>query len=244
LGVNAFDKVVTAEGYNQDGELILSGTDVIGSDLDDAVSTLISSAADNGFVAEDGSTVISLTSETDDAEEAAELTAEAQDGANEALEETGAEAVIEKDNVALERRDEARALQITPGKLNLIEKLMAADPTATVDQYKGASVKEIMYQTKVAKGKGNVANKQTQEEAADTSNTTTGQEETAAGISSETQDSSAATLQKASTEVKSDAALQDTKKNDSESIDTEKNADKSSIDNKGNSNKGGNGKKH
>lgn len=144
LGVNAFDKVVSAEGYNEDGQTILTGLDVTGSTVNEAVQSLITSADEKGYIADDGSTVISLTSETNDSEKAAELQTTSEAGAKEALEGLEKEAVVQKDNVAIERRDEARELGITPGKLNLINKLQAVDPDATIEDYKDASVKEIM----------------------------------------------------------------------------------------------------
>jgi hypothetical protein len=158
LGVNSFDKVVEVEAYNEDGEKILEGVDVLGSNVTNAVNALVSSAADNGYIDEDGSTVVSVTSETDNTDTATELETEAENGANEALEENEKVAVINKDNVALARRDEARELGITPGKLNLINKLQAVDPTATVEMYKDASVKDIMKSIKNNKNKGNVNN--------------------------------------------------------------------------------------
>ena len=61
---------------------------------------------------------------------------------------------IEKDNVALERRDEARELGITPGKLNPIQKLQAVNPEATIEEFKDSSVKEIIAATHEDKGIG------------------------------------------------------------------------------------------
>ncbi|SEW46533.1 anti-sigma-I factor RsgI family protein [[Clostridium] fimetarium] len=144
LGVNAFGKVVNAEGYNEDGQTILAGTDVTGSTVEDAVQCLIMSADDKGYIANDGSTVISLTSETNNTNKATILQTKSELGVNHALQEIEKQAIVQKDNVALERRDEAKQLGITPGKLNLINKLQAVDPTATIDDYKDASVKEIM----------------------------------------------------------------------------------------------------
>lgn len=144
LGVNAFNKVVSASAYNEDGQTILEGQDVINEDVKDAVNTLVKSAAEEGFIADDGSTVIAVTSETDDEDTAEEIEAEAQEGANEAIEESGDAAEVIKENVALARRDEARQLGITPGKLNLIQKLQALDPTIKVEDYKDAKVTEIM----------------------------------------------------------------------------------------------------
>lgn len=144
LGVNAFDKVISAEAYNNDGKIILEDQNVINSDVKTAVNTLVVSAANNGFIEKDGSSVISITAETDDQSTAKLLESEAEKGVNNAITETGTTAIVRKDNVALARRDEARRLGITPGKLNLIQKLQALDPAITVDQYKNAKVKDIM----------------------------------------------------------------------------------------------------
>ncbi len=144
LGVNAFDKVVSATAYNADGETILEGQDVLNTSVEDAVNNLVESASENGFIDSDGSTIVSVTSETDDADLASTIEEDAQQGAENAIESSGDTAVVYKDNVALLRRNEARELGITPGKLNLIQKLQALDSAITVDQYKDAKVKEIM----------------------------------------------------------------------------------------------------
>ena len=159
IGVSRFGKVVKAEGYNSDGKKILSGVNVKGSTVKEAVNALISSAVDNDFIAKDGSTVISLTSETDNENIATEIENDGEAGAKEALEENGKAAIINKDNVAIARREEAKKIGITPGKLNLINKLQSVDPTATVEQYKDASVKEIMKSIKNCKENGSVKNK-------------------------------------------------------------------------------------
>lgn len=144
LGVNPFGKIVSAMAYNKDGKTILDGQSIMGSNVSNAVSTLVKSAAQKGFIAKDGSTVISVTSETDSGATAAELQDAAAQGADSAVKAEGDTATILKDNIALARRDEARKLGITPGKLNLIQKLQALDPSITVDEYKDAKVTAIM----------------------------------------------------------------------------------------------------
>ncbi|KUP22096.1 hypothetical protein [Paenibacillus sp. DMB5] len=151
IGVNAFDKVVKVKGINDDGNKILAKVDIKGSNVTVAVNMLVTSAVYGGYIADDGSSVVSLTSETDDSTTAAELENDAETGANQALEETDKTATVIKDNVALARREQARALGISPGKLNLINKLQKVDPTATVDEYKDASVKAIMKTIKDSK---------------------------------------------------------------------------------------------
>ena len=154
LGVNVFDVVVSAEAYNDDGDKVLENLDVEGGSVEDAINEIVDSAIADGYVEEDGTSVISITTETDDGVLAEELEEAAEEGVENALEENETEAEIEKDNVALERRDQARELGITPGKLNLIQKLQAVNPEATIEDFKEASVKEIMAATHEAKGIG------------------------------------------------------------------------------------------
>ena len=154
LGVNVFDVVVSAEAYNDDGEKVLENLDVEGGSIEDAIQEIVDSAIADGYVEEDDTSVISITTETNDGELAEELKEAAEEGVENALEENETEAEIEKDNVALERRDEARELGITPGKLNLIQKLQVVNPDVKIEDFKEASVKEIMAATHEAKGIG------------------------------------------------------------------------------------------
>lgn len=144
LGVNPFGKVVSAIAYNNDGQTILNGQNVIDSSVKNAVDELVKSAAQKGFIAKDGSTVIALTSETDSNSVATQLQSDAAQGAESAIKSEGDSATVQKENVALARRDEARKLGITPGKLNLIQKLQALDSTISVNEYKDAKVTDIM----------------------------------------------------------------------------------------------------
>lgn len=144
FGINAFNKVVSAEGYNDDGRTVLNGLDVNGTNIEEAVSTVIKSAARNGFIDNDGSTVVSLTSETDNDYIADKLEQEAEAGVCKALNTEGKKAVIYKDNVALNFRMEAREQNLTPGKLNLINKLAEVNPETDENQYKDAKVTDIM----------------------------------------------------------------------------------------------------
>jgi hypothetical protein len=151
LGINAFGKIVSATAYNSDGTTILNGQDLINTDVKDAVHTLVKSAAQKGFVAKDGSTVISVTSETDNSATAAALEDAAAQGADAAIKSEGKTATINKDNVPLEERHEAQKLGITPGKLNLIRKLQALDSSITVNEYKDSKVTDIMKKIKELK---------------------------------------------------------------------------------------------
>ena len=57
LGVNAFDTVVSAEAYNEDGEKVLEGTNLVNTKVDNAVSTVITNAISDGYIKEDSTNV-------------------------------------------------------------------------------------------------------------------------------------------------------------------------------------------
>lgn len=143
LGINSFGKVVSVTAYNTDGETVVAGLSLINSDVESAVKLIVISASQNGFIKDDGSSFISVTAETNNENRAEKLKQNAQAGAEDAIESEDDTATIEADNIALDRRDEAIALGITPGKLNLIQKLQALDPDILTDEFKNASVSDI-----------------------------------------------------------------------------------------------------
>lgn len=144
LGVNTFGKVVSATAYNSDGTTILNGQDLMDTDVKSAVHTLVKVASQKGFVAKDGSTVIAVTSETDNSATATALVDAAAQGADSAVKSEGKTATINKENIPLEKHEEGKKLDITPGKLNLIRKLQALDPSITISDYKDSKVTDIM----------------------------------------------------------------------------------------------------
>lgn len=143
LGVNTFDQVVSAEAYNADGEKVLEGTNLIDSDVDNAVSTVVTNAITDGYVKEDGTSAIEITASTDKENVADKLKESLKESVEKTLKNNNIEAVVETENIALARRDEARKLGITPGKLNLIQKLQVLDPAISIEDYKSSSVKDI-----------------------------------------------------------------------------------------------------
>ena len=148
LGVNAFDKVVSVEAYNEDGKKILEGTSLVNSHVKDAVSTVISNAISDGYIKADGLSAIEITTSTDKKAVATELDESLKKVAEETLSDNKVEAEIESEKVALARRDEARKLGITPGKLNLIQKLQELDPMIRIEDYKSSSVMDIQQKAK------------------------------------------------------------------------------------------------
>ena len=151
LAVNAFDTVIAVEAYNEDGKNVLEGTNLVNSKIDEAINTVVTNAINEGYIKEDGSSAIEITTATDKDKVADELDKELKEKVDKTLENNSKEAKVETENVALARRDEARKLGITPGKLNLIQKLQELDPAITVEEYKNSSVKDIQKKFKELK---------------------------------------------------------------------------------------------
>ena len=144
LGVNALNKVVTAEGVNDDGEAMLADIDVINNNLSEALGKLIDTAAEKDFIKEDGTTVVSITAESNNDSKAENLTDIGEQAVNTAMGKSKFNAIVYKDCSDLALRTEAKDLGISPGKYKLIKNVQALDPTITIDELKDAKVSDIM----------------------------------------------------------------------------------------------------
>lgn len=147
LGVNVFDKVVSVKAYNDEGKKIIEGTDLRKYQIDNAISKLISNVISEGYIKEDGSSAIEITTSTDKEKVVSKLDDALKEAAGRTLNKNHVEADVENENVAIARRDESIKLRITPSKLNLIQKLQELDKTITVEDYKDSSVKDIQKKT-------------------------------------------------------------------------------------------------
>lgn len=138
LTTNRYSKVIKIEALNSDGESISKELKIKNKNVNEAIKLLVESAVDNGYIVDDENAVM-LTSTND------ELLDEAEIGAEEGLEEEEIKNTeIIKENVNKERFEEAERLGISPGKVNLIQKLQQVMPEATLDEYANSSVKDIM----------------------------------------------------------------------------------------------------
>ncbi len=127
LGINGFDKVVSVEAMNDDGQAVLNELGRIkGMKLDDAVKLIVDEAVAQDFIAAGDSSFVELTAVTDNDKKAGKLLKYADQGTKEALEENEAEAEIGQAAVSHARCDAAKAAGISPGKLNLLQKLWLA----------------------------------------------------------------------------------------------------------------------
>ena len=144
--VNRFDRVLSCNAVNGDGKAILDKLNLKNKTIEDAVQETVQEIADNGYLtsSEQGGIVIAASS--DNNSKADELADTLKDEATSTTKEKGITADVETLSIGKERVKEAKDLGVTPGKLNLVQKLQASNPDENIDinEWVNQPVKDIM----------------------------------------------------------------------------------------------------
>lgn len=122
--LNSFGRVLSVKAVNDDGEVITSELDVKNVDISKAVKITIDKLREGGYITDDENAGIVITISASNNEKAEELAEELEEETQEYVEEIGETAEVEAEAVGKERVEEARTLGVTPGKLNLVQKLV------------------------------------------------------------------------------------------------------------------------
>lgn len=144
LGINAFNRVVSSEAYNDDGTLLLEENQLKNMTFEEALDTLVLEAEEQGYIMEDGSSVISVTTLSSDEETAEKMQTRCEDRIKLTLRTREIAANVYADCSNLEIRNQARESGISPGKYRLIEILRSLDSSFTVDKCRNAKISEII----------------------------------------------------------------------------------------------------
>ncbi|MDD2261693.1 MAG: hypothetical protein PHW20_05450 [Clostridia bacterium] len=150
--INMYDRVIDAKGVNEDGIRLLEEINIEelkNKSIDDALSMTIEEAVQEGYLEEEGAGVM-ISTEARNSNNASELAARLQESVKETVTKNNPNAEIVGEAVGLARVEEAHELGVTPGKLNLVEKLINSsdDPQSiNKEEWLNKSVKEIMAKT-------------------------------------------------------------------------------------------------
>ena len=146
------DKVLEVQPLNEDAKTVIGDMDFTGSSLDVTVNALIGSMLVNGYL-DDIRNSILVSVENGDAAKAASLQAEVSDLISSAVGDGGFEAAVLTQTVTATSESTSIAEQygISEGKAELILKVVAADPTLTVESLAPLSVNDI---TLIANSRG------------------------------------------------------------------------------------------
>ncbi len=122
--VNVFDRILDVKAVNDDGKAILSSLDLNNMTIEDAVKATLDRLIADGYITDDPNGGVVITTSNEELEEAEQLAAELEEEIQAYLDSReGIYVDVEAEAVGLERVSEARELGVTPGKLNLVEKL-------------------------------------------------------------------------------------------------------------------------
>ena len=134
LGVNRFDRVISVDGYNEDGQALAQLLDVKYQDFEDAIDRILENETVSTLLSGDGLLSITVVGE-DDAQAARVLTR---------IESCTAG----RENVCCyaahaEDMETAHALGLSCGKYRMYQELLALDPDIRVDEVRGMTMREL-----------------------------------------------------------------------------------------------------
>ena len=180
--LNRFDKVISITAVNNDGQEILNKLELDkleNQNIEDAVTETVNQISKDGYFDNsidndiDGGIIIATSGEYLDKSD--KLAEKLQKSLENEIEEIGEDIKLETISVGLERVQKAKELGVTPGKLNLVEKLQnsSADPESIiVEEWLNKPVKDIMRAIKENR-KAKVEQNETSDEDETTEESTT-----------------------------------------------------------------------
>jgi len=176
--LNRFDKVISITAVNNDGQEILNELELDkleNQNIEDAVTETVNQISKDGYFNNsidndiEGGIIIATFGE--DLEKSGELAEKLQINLENEIKEIGKDVKLEAISVGLERVQKAKELGVTPGKLNLVEKLQnsSADPESIIlEEWLNKPVKDIMSAIKENK-KAKIEQSKTSDEATEES---------------------------------------------------------------------------
>ncbi|WP_346890941.1 anti-sigma-I factor RsgI family protein [Clostridium sp. UBA3887] len=180
--LNRFDKVISVTAVNDDGQEILNELELNkleNQKIEDAVAETVNQISEDGYFDNsidndiDGGIIIATSGENQ--EKSDELAEKLQESLETEIEEIGEDITLETISVGFERVQKAKELGVTPGKLNLVEKLQnsSSNPESIIlEEWLNKPVKEIMSAIKENK-KAKIEQTETSDEDESTEESTT-----------------------------------------------------------------------
>ncbi len=148
--LNRFDRVLSVKAVNDDGEEILKEVrlnDLENQTITQALTATVGQIAEEGYFDETAEGGLVITTAGENNEKSEKMAEELKESVENTLEETDKVVEVEAISVGLERVKEATELGVTPGKLNLVQKLIASseEPGSIVlEEWLNKPVKDIM----------------------------------------------------------------------------------------------------
>lgn len=124
--LNAFDRVLYVTAVNEDGEKIIVDLDVKNNDIAKAIQKTVDKLIEGGYIANDENAGVIIAASNSNKNKADKLATDLQDDTQKYINKKGETAKVEAEAVGKARVEQAKVLGVTPGKLNLVEKLVVS----------------------------------------------------------------------------------------------------------------------
>lgn len=143
LSVNRFNNVVSTSALNKDGQILLNDINSDDKSVYSIVNGIIDSAIKEKYISNNKPTAIAVASISDDYELRNSLENDLKNSISNHFSKKSIDGTIYSYDEDLSKRDAAQKMDISVGKMNLIEELISFDESITVDEYKDKSVVNI-----------------------------------------------------------------------------------------------------
>jgi hypothetical protein len=152
LVANRFDKVIKVKALNEDGTKILYNLNLKNKNAIDAVKLVMEAANEEGYLTQESENEILITVASKNEDSAKNMEMKLSNAVNQQIvDENIGHTPVTTESVGVKAHEEAEKLGISPGKLNLIQKLQQVNSDINYEEYSNKSVQEIMKAVKQAK---------------------------------------------------------------------------------------------
>lgn len=162
ISINRFGHVIEAMAYNNDGEMVIGQLDLSKKSVEEAVRMLVMEAISQGYVWEDGTTVILVTAETDDEALIEEIQSAAGAAVQYALDASAMTATVYMEKMSLSFRASAEDLDVSPAKYNMMNQLLGGADEADIETYQDVTMADMVNQLMLHKELGDEVGDQDQ----------------------------------------------------------------------------------
>ncbi len=145
LSINRFERVIAVKALNEDAEKLLKSSGGINNkNLNTAVSKILETAYDSGYLKDNEENSVMFTVSTENESKQLKITEEINKVSSEELSKLSSNYTIILEKVEVEDYKKAVTENISPGKVILIEKIKEAKPGIQIEEVKQMSVKQVL----------------------------------------------------------------------------------------------------
>lgn len=141
---NIYDRIIGIQGINEDGIKLIGIDSYKNKTIEAGVENVIKKAAEKGYLKESLNNAIMLTVSSKNGEKASDIEKQLKTTSSKELNTENIKAKVITQKVSVQKRNDAKSIGVSPGKLALIEKLKKVDPAQKVEDLKNTPVRDII----------------------------------------------------------------------------------------------------